>query len=86
MNLYHINTGDEIMSRTRMYISNKSIIYLIAIVVLVALFALLEGWSGARDMIQRVEQLLGLVNWKWTQIIISLLIGFLLGLGINRRN
>jgi len=64
--------------------SNSTALYVIAIVVIVVAFLLLGGGSCARGMMNGNGSI-GLANLNWTQILISLGLGFLLGLLVSKR-
>jgi TRAP-type C4-dicarboxylate transport system permease small subunit len=71
------------MSARRITTSNGTI-YVIALVVIVVAFLLLGGWDWIQGSMHGSSSLrLGHLNWL--QIIISLAIGFILGLMAGRR-
>ncbi|MDO8896205.1 MAG: hypothetical protein Q7V19_01045 [Bacteroidales bacterium] len=63
--------------------SNKSIGYLVSILVIVIAFFLLEGDTWLKEAIQRGSVNIGTLHWA--QIIIALIVGFILGLVFTRR-
>jgi hypothetical protein len=69
---------------TRRITSNTTAIYLIAIVVIIVAFLLLGGGPWIRGMVHGSRSL-GMAHLNWGQILISLGIGFLLGLVAGRR-
>ena len=72
------------MSRRRIITTNKTAIYIIAIVVIIVAFLLLGGGPWMRGMMHGSRSM-GMANWNWAQILISLGLGFLLGLLVSRR-
>ncbi len=72
------------MSAKRLFGTNKTAIYIIAIVVIIVAFLLLGGGSWARGMMHGNGSM-GISHLNWAQILISLVIGFLLGLLAGRR-
>ena len=63
---------------------NSTTLYIIAAVVIIAVFLILGGGPWVSGMMhegrpQRVA------NWNWIQILISLIIGFALGVIVSRR-
>jgi hypothetical protein len=69
---------------TRKMVTNNTALYLIAIVVIVVAFLLLGGGPWMRGMMHGNGSL-GMAHLNWVQIIISLVLGFLLGLAAARR-
>lgn len=69
------------MNTRRSSALNTSVIYIIALVVIIVAFLLLGGASWARGMMHEHS----MYGWNWTQILISLGIGFLLGVLVGRR-
>jgi hypothetical protein len=69
---------------TRRITSNTTALYLIAIVIIIVAFLLLGGGPWIRGMIHGSRSM-GMANLNWAQILISLGIGFLLGLVAGRR-
>jgi hypothetical protein len=63
--------------------SNKSIVYMVVILVIVIAFFLLEGDAWFRGAMLKGSGSLGALQWG--QIIIALIVGFLLGLVFSRR-
>jgi len=70
---------------TRRVISStsSSAAYIIALVVIVVAFLLLGGAEWLKDTFHgsaSVGATINMANWNWAQILISLVIGFLIGL------
>jgi H+/Cl- antiporter ClcA len=65
-------------------ITSNTTLYLIAIVVIIVAFLLLGGGPWMRGMMHGSRSL-GMANLNWVQILISLALGFLLGLLVSRR-
>jgi H+/Cl- antiporter ClcA len=72
------------MSTRRIRTINTTALYFIALVVIVVAFLLLGGGPWMTGMIHG-NRSIGMSNWNWTQILISLALGFLLGWIFNRR-
>ncbi len=70
--------------RTRLVNSNRTTIYIIAVVVIIVAFFLLGGGPWMSGMMHRHASS-GMSGWNWPQILISLGLGFLLGLLVGRR-
>jgi hypothetical protein len=64
--------------------TNTAVNYSMAILVIVILFLLLGGWSWILGMMHG-NRFIGVPNWNWTQIIICLGVGFLLGMLASRK-
>jgi hypothetical protein len=64
--------------------TNRTAIYLIAVLIIVVAFFLLGGGTWMTGMMHG-NRSLGMANWNWSQILISLTIGFLVGLLVSRR-
>lgn len=76
------------MSSKRFTKSNTTALYLIAVVVIIVAFLLLGGGPWMRGMMNggmHGSRPIGMVHWNWGQIMISLVLGFLLGLVVSRR-
>jgi len=74
------------MSTRRVTTVNTTALYVIAVVIVVVAFLLLGGVSWMRGLSHmHVGRSMGIANWNWAQILISLGIGFLLGLLAGRR-
>jgi len=76
------------MSSKRFTSSNTTALYLIAVVVIIVAFLLLGGGPWMRGMMNggmHGGRSIGMVHWNWGQILISLIIGFLLGLVVSKR-
>jgi hypothetical protein len=65
--------------------TNTTALYLIALVVIIVAFLLLGGGPWIKGMMHGSRSI-GMTHLNWVQILISLAIGFLLGLLIGRRN
>jgi membrane associated rhomboid family serine protease len=72
------------MNTRRFVTSNRTAVYLIAIVVIIVAFLLLGGGPWMTGMMHRGRSI-GSVHMNWIQIFIGLVIGFLLGLLTSRR-
>jgi len=64
--------------------TNKAAIYIIALVVIIIAFLLLGGGQWLKGMTHGSRSM-GMAHLNWVQILISLGIGFLLGLLAGRR-
>jgi len=64
--------------------TNRTVIYLIAVVVIVVAFLLLGGGPWMSGMMHG-NRSSGMANWNWAQILVSLTLGFLIGLLVSRR-
>jgi hypothetical protein len=64
--------------------TNKSVLYIIAIVIIIVAFLLLGGGPWLRGLTHGSSSI-GMAHLNWAQILISLVIGFLLGLLAGRR-
>jgi hypothetical protein len=69
---------------TRRITTNSTALYLIAFIVIIVAFFLLGGGPWMKEMMHGGRSI-NMSNLNWTQIIISLGIGFLLGLLVSRR-
>jgi hypothetical protein len=67
------------MSTRKFVKSNRTAMYLIAVVVIIVAFLLLGGGPWMSGMIHSGRSM-GSVHMNWIQILIGLVIGFLLGL------
>ncbi|MGA1977071.1 MAG: hypothetical protein ABSG89_04365 [Bacteroidales bacterium] len=63
---------------------NTTVIYIIAVVVIIVAFLLIGGGPWIRG-IMHGNRSMGMTHLNWIQILISLAIGFLLGLLAGRR-
>jgi hypothetical protein len=72
------------MSTRRFVTANRTVLYIIAIAVIIVAFMLLGGGPWMTGMMHRGRSM-GTVQLNWVQILISLGIGFLLGLLASRR-
>jgi hypothetical protein len=64
--------------------SNTTALYLIALVVIIVAFLLLGGGPWIKGMMHGGHSM-GMAQLNWVQILISLAIGFLLGILVGRR-
>jgi uncharacterized protein YneF (UPF0154 family) len=72
------------MNSRRFVTSNRTAVYIIAIVVIIVAFLLLGGGPWMTGMMHRGRSM-GTMHLNWAQILISLVLGFLLGLLASRR-
>lgn len=72
------------MSTKRYIKSNRTTLYIIAVVVIIVAFLLLGGGPWMTGMMHRGHSM-GTVHLNWVQILISLGLGFLLGVLASRR-
>jgi len=69
---------------TRRGRSSNTTIYIVALIAIVIAFLLLGGAPWVRGLIHG-DSSISFYRWNWTQILISLGIGFLLGYLVARR-
>jgi hypothetical protein len=72
------------MRAKRLFGNNSTAVYIIAIVVIIVAFLLLGGGPWVRGMMHGNGSM-STSHLNWVQILISLVIGFLLGLLAGRR-
>jgi hypothetical protein len=72
------------MSTKRFVPSNRTALYLIAVVVIIVAFLLLGGGPWMTGMMHGGRSM-GSVHLNWIQIFIGIVIGFLLGLLASQR-
>jgi hypothetical protein len=72
------------MSTRRLFGNSTRAVYIIAIVVIIVAFLLLGGGPWVSGMMHG-NRSMGMPNLNWAQIVISLVIGFLLGLLAGKR-
>jgi len=72
------------MSTRRVVTVNRTALYIIAIVVIIGAFLLLGGGTWMTGMMHRSSSM-GTVHLNWVQILISLCLGFMLGLLATKR-
>ena len=72
------------MSSGRNITISSTMLYVIAIVVIIVAFLLLGGGPWMSGMMHEGRPL-RVANWNWVQILISLIIGFILGVVVARR-
>jgi len=65
-------------------ISNNSLLYIVALLIVVVAFLLLGGSQWARGMMHGNGSM-SMASLNWVQILISLVIGFVLGIFYSRR-
>jgi hypothetical protein len=71
------------MSTRKITLTNTGL-YIILFLGILAAFFMLGGGPWVRGMIHG-NRTMGLANWIWPQILISLGVGFVLGLIVSRR-
>jgi hypothetical protein len=64
--------------------TNTTVLYIIAIVIIIVAFLLLGGGPWLKG-IMHGSRSIGMVHLNWAQILISLAIGFLLGMLAGRK-
>jgi hypothetical protein len=69
---------------SRRITTNTTALYLIALVVIIVAFLLLGGGPWIRGMMHGSRSI-SMAHLNWVQILISLALGFLLGLLVGRR-
>jgi hypothetical protein len=72
------------MGTRRVSARNTTALYIIAIVVIIVFFLLLGGGAWLKG-VSHAGRSMGLVHWNWVQILISIGIGFLLGILASKR-
>jgi len=72
------------MSKRRIASLNTTAIYVIALVAIIVAFLLLGGGHWMKGM-SNGSRSIGVIHLNWLQIIISLSIGFILGLVVGKR-
>jgi uncharacterized protein YneF (UPF0154 family) len=72
------------MSSGRNITINSTTLYIIAIVVIIVAFLILGGGPWMSGMMHEGRPL-RVANWNWVQILISLIIGFIVGVVVARR-
>ena len=65
-------------------VKNTRAVYVIAIVVIIVAFLLLGGGQWTKGLMHG-NRSMAMANWNWVQILISLGIGFVLGLVVAKR-
>ncbi|MBN2756896.1 MAG: hypothetical protein JXR51_06925 [Bacteroidales bacterium] len=63
---------------------NQTLVYVIVIAVIVVAFLELEGGNWINGMMHQ-GRLSFMNHWDWTQIIISIVIGFVIGLFVAKK-
>jgi hypothetical protein len=71
------------MSAKRLKTSNKTLVYVLVVAVIVLLVLLFGGAGWLNGMHGRMSMDYG--HWNWTQILISLGVGFVLGWFVSKR-
>ena len=69
---------------TKRITTNRTAYFLIALLVIIVAFLLLGGGPWIKGMMHEGRSM-NVANWNWTQILISVGIGFVLGLVVGRR-
>jgi len=69
---------------TRRIRSSNTALYLIVLVAIIIIFILLGGVSWTRGLMHG-NMSISFYSWNWTEILISIAIGFLLGYLVARR-
>jgi len=64
--------------------SNRTIMYIIAVLVILAFLIWLDGGRSINGMMHRNSSIV-VYHWNWAQILISLGIGFVLGILYSKR-
>ncbi len=72
------------MSKRRNIKSNRTTLYIIAVVIIIVAFLLLGGGPWMTGMMHRGRSM-GTIHLNWVQILISLVLGFLLGVLASKR-
>ncbi len=72
------------MSPKRIVTTNKTAVYFITFVVIIAAFMLLGGLPWLKGMMHG-NRSMNMANWNWAQILICVGIGFILGLLVAKR-
>ncbi|MDY0282451.1 MAG: hypothetical protein RBR35_18035 [Salinivirgaceae bacterium] len=72
------------MNAKKMKFANKTLIYVVIILVVAALLIWFYNDPSTHRMVPWNHSFIG-VSWNWTQILISLGIGFLLGVLFSKR-
>jgi hypothetical protein len=70
--------------KTRIISTNKTVYYIMALLVIVIAFLLLGGGPWMKGLVH-AHGSNGMANLRWAQIMIGAVIGFLLGLMVSRR-
>jgi hypothetical protein len=70
--------------KTRIISTNKTVYYIIAILVIVIAFLLLGGGPWIKGL-SHAHGSAGMANLHWAQILIGSVVGFLIGLMVSRR-
>ncbi|HLO59795.1 MAG TPA: hypothetical protein VK179_13690 [Bacteroidales bacterium] len=69
---------------TKRISTNRTAVFVIAILVIVIAFLLLGGGQWIKEMTRGVDSI-NMNHWNWTQILIGAAIGFFLGFISGRR-
>ncbi len=72
------------MSTQKIIKSNSTLTYVIALAAIIVAFMLLGGGPWIKEMMHGSLSI-NMANWKWAQILISIGIGFLLGIVFTKR-
>lgn len=71
------------MSAKKLKTSNKTLVYVLAVAVIVLIVLLFGGAGWLNGMHGRMS--MDIAHWNWTQILISLGVGFVLGWFVAKR-
>lgn len=69
---------------TKRITTNRTVYIVISLLVVIVAFLLLGGGPWVKGMMHEGGSV-NMASWNWTQILISIGIGFLLGLVVGRR-
>jgi sterol desaturase/sphingolipid hydroxylase (fatty acid hydroxylase superfamily) len=72
------------MMSTKRITANRTVYIFIAILVIIIAFLLLGGGPWIKGIMNQGSSV-NMAHWNWTQILISIGIGFILGLVVGRR-
>jgi H+/Cl- antiporter ClcA len=72
------------MTTRRITSVNTTAVYLIMALVVVVAFFLLGGAAWLKGLSHGNSMSMGMAGWNWTQILIGLAIGFVLGLLVSK--
>ena len=69
---------------TKRITTNRTVYVVIVLMAVIIAFLLLGGGPWVKGMMHEGGSV-NMANWNWTQIIIGIVVGFLLGLLVGRR-
>lgn len=69
---------------TKRVTTNRTVYFVISLLVIIVAFLLLGGGPWVKGMMHEGGSV-NMANWNWTHILISIGVGFLLGLAVGRR-